>query len=202
MVQRRELALELGPDSFPSFDVAARMSDGVSAVSQRLRGALGVAVETQLAWPDEWTAWRQWRAAVEYIGVLVFQFPKVPLTDVRDTALLHFPIPAIGINSRESVPGARVFTLVHELIHVALSRGNDEQVALHEPRSEEAWLDVERFAEETASHIIIPAPALDELDIVAVSDQYPELGVMTRVVGEKIVETTIAYDGSITLPEE
>jgi hypothetical protein len=42
----------------------------------------------------------------------------------------------------------------------------------------------------------------DELDIVAVSDQYPELGVMTRVVGEKIVETTIAYDGSITLPEE
>ncbi|HMB94320.1 MAG TPA: hypothetical protein VKP65_25960 [Rhodothermales bacterium] len=42
----------------------------------------------------------------------------------------------------------------------------------------------------------------DELDIVAVSDQYPDIGVMTRVVGEEIVETTIAYDGSITLPEE
>lgn len=40
----------------------------------------------------------------------------------------------------------------------------------------------------------------NEVDIVAVSDHYPELGVLTRVVGDEIVETRIAYDGSITLP--
>lgn len=162
MVQRRELALELGPDSFPPFDIAARMSDGVSAVSQRLRVALAVPIEAQFAWPNEWAAWRQWRGAVENLGVLVFQFPKVPLAEVRGTALLHYPLPAIGVNSKETTPGARVFTLMHELVHVALGRGRDEEVASREPRSDEAWAVVERFAEETASHIIIPTSALND----------------------------------------
>ncbi|MGE3843790.1 MAG: ImmA/IrrE family metallo-endopeptidase, partial [Vicinamibacterales bacterium] len=128
----------------------------------RLRTALGVSIGTQLAWPNEWVAWRHWRQAVETIGVLVFQFPKVPLSEVRGTAILHFPLPAIGINSKESSPGARVFTLMHELVHVTLARGNEEDVAIREPRSEEAWLQVERFVEETASHIIIPAAALND----------------------------------------
>jgi len=161
MVERRELALELGPDAFPSFDLAARMSDGAITVSERIRAALGVSLETQTAWPDEWAAWRHWRGAVENIGALVFQFPKVPLTEIRGTALLHFPSPAIGINSKESAPGARVFTLMHELVHVVLARGRDEDVALREPRSEQAWLEVERFAEETASQILIPALGVD-----------------------------------------
>jgi Zn-dependent peptidase ImmA (M78 family) len=160
MIERRELALELGSDAFPPFDLAARMSEGTVPVAERLRAALGVSVETQLGWPNEWAAWRQWREAVENLGVLVFQFPKVPLTEVRGTALLHFPLPAIGINSRESAPGARVSTLIHELVHVALARGDDERVAVRETRSAAEWLEVERFAEETASQIIIPATAL------------------------------------------
>lgn len=163
MVERRELVLELGLDAFPRFNVAARMSDEAAAAAERIRTALGVAVETQLAWPHEWAAWREWRSAVENIGVLVFQFPKVPLAEVRGTALLHFPLPAIGINSRESAPGARVFTLIHELVHVALAHGDDEHVAARESRSTDAWLEVERFAEETASYILIPSTALNSV---------------------------------------
>jgi hypothetical protein len=34
---------------------------------------------------------------------------------------------------------------------------------------------------------------------VAVSDQYPDLGVLTKVMVEDITETIIAYDGSITI---
>ena len=40
----------------------------------------------------------------------------------------------------------------------------------------------------------------DELEVTAVSDYYPELGVLTRVEGTEIVNTEISYDGSITLP--
>ena len=47
--------------------------------------------------------------------------------------------------------------------------------------------------------IDITCATKEELNIVAVSDQYPDLGVLTKVVGEEVVETTIAYDGSITL---
>lgn len=56
--------------------------------------------------------------------------------------------------------------------------------------------------ERLPGRIKITRATKEELDIVAVSDHYPDLGVLTRVVGEEIVETIIAYDGSITLPEE
>ena len=49
-------------------------------------------------------------------------------------------------------------------------------------------------------HIQITRATHAEVDIVAVSDDYPHIGVLTRVVDENIVETRIAYDGSITLP--
>ncbi|HEX9819247.1 MAG TPA: ImmA/IrrE family metallo-endopeptidase, partial [Methylomirabilota bacterium] len=108
----------------------------------------------------EWQAWRQWRQAVESAGVLVGQFPKVPLTQVRGVSLLHGPLPAIGINSKETSPGARSFTLIHELAHIALARGNEEQVALREGRDEAAWRQVEGFGEEVASAVLIPEEAL------------------------------------------
>jgi hypothetical protein len=117
---------------------------------------LSIAIETQTSWKNEWTAWREWRSAVESIGVLVFQFPSVPLAEVRGVALPHFPVPAVGINSRESAPAARVFTLVHEVVHLALSRAQEEDVALREKRSDTQWLEVERFAEEVASRVLVP----------------------------------------------
>ena len=85
------------------------------------------------------------------VGVLVFMFPKVPLTQVRGVTFPLFPMPAIGINSKETSAGARSFTLMHELAHVALVWGNEETVALQENRTESSWQELERFAEEVAS---------------------------------------------------
>lgn len=166
MVQRRDLALELGSDGFPTFTLTARLSEGAEAVSARVRSALAIPIETQTSWKDEWMAWREWRSAVESIGVLVFQFPSVPLAEVRGVALPHFPVPAVGINSRESAPAARAFTLVHEVVHLALSRAQEEDVALREKRNDTQWLEVERFAEEVTSHVLVPAAALDATLVV------------------------------------
>jgi Zn-dependent peptidase ImmA (M78 family) len=83
---------------------------------------------------------------------------------------LHFPLPAIGINSKEQSPGARIYTLVHELTHIALAIGQEERVALRERRTDVQWQEVERFAEEAASEAIIPADALREaLRVVSVA---------------------------------
>ncbi len=49
--------------------------------------------------------------------------------------------------------------------------------------------------------IQITKATADELEVTAVSDDYPDVGVLTRVFQEDIVETRIAYDGSITLPD-
>ena len=166
MSQRREVTLELSEElglPLTEFSFAAHLSETAPVVGARLREALGIHIEEQLGWTSEWQAWRTWRETVEATGVLVFQFPKVNLDQARGVTLLRFPLPAIGINSRESSPAARVFTLLHELVHLALAVGHEERAALAETRDEAAWSDVERFAEEAAGEALIPAATLSAL---------------------------------------
>lgn len=166
MAQRREAALELNDEmAIPlvEFRFAAHLSETPESVGARLRDALGIEVEEQLEWSSDWQAWRRWREAVEAMGVLVFQFPKVSLEQARGITLLKFPLPVIGVNSRESAPGARSFTLLNELTHLALAVGEEEQAALGETRDDAAWKEVERFAEEAASAVLIPAQTLSRL---------------------------------------
>lgn len=163
MSRRRETALELNEElGLPviEFNIAAHLAESPADVGARLRSMLGITPDEQLGWTSEWQAWRRWRETVEALGALVFQFPKVSLDQARGVSLFSFPLPAIGINSKESSPAARSFTLLHELTHLALAMGKEERVALGETRDNSAWLEVERFAEESASEALIPAEML------------------------------------------
>lgn len=120
---------------------------------------LGIPVAMQLAWANEWQAWNSWRAAAEKLGLLVFQFAKVPLEEVRGLALLRTPLPVVAVNSKE-IPEARSFTVFHEIVHIMLAVGDEEAPALRETRSAPEWEKVERFAEIAASHALVPEPAL------------------------------------------
>ncbi len=162
MVTRRENALnligELG-DRIPEFMMRASMRESPVDVGNRLRAATRVTLETQTGWKDPWQAWREWRAAVERLGILVFQFPKVGIDEVRGLALLRTPLPAVGVNGKE-LPEARIYTLFHEVVHLMLAAANEEAPAIRERRPGNEWIEVERFAEIAASHAIIPEDAL------------------------------------------
>lgn len=119
-------------ETVPDFTLQAHLREVPREVGRRLREALGVSVQEQLEWRNEWQAWRRWREATESVGALVFQFPKVSLEQVRGVSLLKFPLPAIDINGKESAPGARIFTLLHESTHITLAAGNEEKAALNE----------------------------------------------------------------------
>lgn len=165
MLTRRENALNLmgelgGP--IPDFTLRAQLRESPAEVGKRLRLATGIEVPTQLAWTNEWEAWRTWRSAVEQMGVLVFQFGKVPLRQVRGLALLRTPMPVAAINGKE-IPEAKAFTLFHETVHLMLAAGNDEAPAARERRTGSEWLEVERFAEVAASHALVPEDALREV---------------------------------------
>jgi Zn-dependent peptidase ImmA (M78 family)/transcriptional regulator with XRE-family HTH domain len=163
MLSRRAVALNLAEElgeALPSFELIAHLRETPSVVGARLRATLMLSLDTQLAWANEWQAWRWWRTAAEDAGVLVFQFTKVELTEARGVSLLHWPLPAVGINSKERVPETKVFTLLHEMVHLMLARGHEEQPALLEQRSSAEWTSVERFAESAASHAFVPEEAL------------------------------------------
>lgn len=150
---------ELG-EEVPGFKLKAHLNENPVVVADRLRKDLKIDIATQTGWRDEWQAWHGWREAVENLGVLVFQFLKVGLNDARGLSLLRFPLPAVGINSKEKVAGSKSYTLMHELIHLMLAAVHEEETALKEKRSDKQRETVERFAETAASHVLVPESVL------------------------------------------
>lgn len=165
MLARRENAVnlieELG-ERLAGFKLRAHLTEAPADVARRIREATAISADTQLAWPNEWRAWAAWRGSVEDLGVFVFLFPGVALEEARGLALLREPLPVVAINSKE-MPEARAFTLFHELVHIMLAAGNEEQPAIRERRPAREWTVVERFAEGVASHVLIPERVLQEL---------------------------------------
>jgi hypothetical protein len=107
---------------------------------------LSITLESQLAWESEFIAFRAWREAAERIGLLICQFPGKDLLEVRGTSILHFPLPVVGISSKE-IPLSKPFTLFHEIVHIALAASDEEKPAASEHRPEPDWLRVERFCD-------------------------------------------------------
>ena len=158
LVQRRRIALhlyaELGDEPI-DFPLRAHLREDPEAAGVSLRAALGIPVSSQLGWESEFVAYRAWREAVEGLAVLVCQFPGKGLGGIRGTSILRFPLPVIGISSKE-LALSKPFTLLHELVHVALAASQEESPALTEVGSETHWLEVERFCETAAGAALMP----------------------------------------------
>jgi len=115
---RREIALELLEEP-PTFALRAHLADDPNQVAARLRTALGVTGPEQKAWPNTRAAFNSWRDAVEALGVLVLQMTSVDPNEARGFSIADRPMPVVVANNRDPV-GARSFTIIHELTHVAL----------------------------------------------------------------------------------
>lgn len=162
MIYRRQVALrlldEVG-DGAESFALRATLKEDPIKVAERLRETLHISSETQFSWNNEWEAWRRWREAVESLGVLVFQFSKVTPDEMRGISLLDFPLPVVGVNSKE-IPASKPFTLLHELAHLMLANAHEERPALEENRPASDWKKVEKYAETVAGAVLMPEPLL------------------------------------------
>jgi Zn-dependent peptidase ImmA (M78 family) len=88
----------------------------------------------------------------------VCQFPGKGLEDARGTSIVHFPLPVVGISSKE-LPLSKPFTLLHEVVHLALAAEREVSPALEESRPESDWLKVERFCETAAASALMPRDA-------------------------------------------
>jgi Zn-dependent peptidase ImmA (M78 family) len=152
----REAALSLLDDSedISPFPVAVALADDPEHVGGLIRAALKVADSDQLAWKDSYDALRAWRLAVEGLGVLVVNMQGVNVNDARGFSLADFPLPLIAINAKDR-PNGRVFTLMHEVAHLALHEGGicdwtPEQRLIPDNRK------IETFCNRVASAVLLP----------------------------------------------
>lgn len=123
--QRREIALELLEDAGEEPpDFGLRIAAGISNedAGAEIRAFLGVDIHEQSSWHDSDQALKEWIGRVEARGALVFQAEKVPLQVMRGFSISSTKLPVIVINGQD-FPNGRIFTLFHELAHLALNAG-------------------------------------------------------------------------------
>jgi Zn-dependent peptidase ImmA (M78 family)/DNA-binding XRE family transcriptional regulator len=152
-ISRRDAALEilaqLGEQP-PAFGIRGTRAEGATALANRIRGFLGVSLETQRSWTNPYEALRLWITAVERAGVLVFHFSDVDSEVARGFSLAERPLPVIAINGKDS-PRGRIFTVFHELAHVTLNLGG--LCDLHDRGGD--W--IEPFCNQVAAEALVPS---------------------------------------------
>jgi Zn-dependent peptidase ImmA (M78 family) len=159
----REAALSLldDPSEMPPFPVAVSLADDPEQVGGIVRAALSVTDDEQLAWKDPYEALRAWRLAVENLGVLVVNMQGVKVSDARGFSIAEFPLPLIGINAKDRANG-RVFTLMHEVAHLALHEGGICDWT-PEQRLTPANRRIETFCNRVAAAVLLPRPLVLEV---------------------------------------
>lgn len=158
---RRQVVLDLHAlrgEAPPSFTARASLSEDSEGVAGRVRAMLGISYQAQTALATDYEAWNAWRAAVEGLGVLVFQVERVDVAEMRGFCLAKEPSPVIATNIKDA-PRGRIFTLLHEVAHLLL--GEEGLCDLSEHGSvplEERKVEV--FANRVAAAVLMPAKEL------------------------------------------
>lgn len=148
------------------------ISAAAASVASTWRNRLGVPVEVQLAWRSASVAFNAWRAAVEASGVTVVQF-SMGTKSCRGFSLWDDSSPLIAVNTAWT-DEARSFTLFHEFGHL-LTR--TDSACASAPVAAQAGDRTERWCEEFAAGVLIPAEALSAVHRV---DGVPALAALAR----------------------
>ena len=118
---KRESALEIysqAEDEPPQFALQIPPNADPEEVATWISGQLRISMDQRRQWANEYEALNAWRAAVEALGVLVMQVSEVAVAEMRGCSIALFPLPIIILNSGDR-PLGRVFSLLHELVHLA-----------------------------------------------------------------------------------
>lgn len=149
----RELYEQLG-EAVPRLEVGIDPSEKAETAGARIREILGVTWETQLKWPSAHAALNGWRAAVEHLGILVFQSGEMSVEEMRGISIPHGPLPVILLNSGDA-PHGRIFTLLHEFAHILLANAGYETSSLEGQRKPEDQR-LERISNRFAAAALLP----------------------------------------------
>lgn len=163
--ERRSVAVELleRVDDMPVWDIDATLQDDPEELAERIRAKLNITMAQQSRWGDASKAFRAWRNSIEDSGILVSVLGgahhQVPLSEVRGFALAERPLPLIVINGKDRTNG-RIFTLMHELAHVALGVSAIENEVEPNKRMPAPIRKIETFCNKVAAAVLMPRTSL------------------------------------------
>src|SRR3546814_536729 len=98
----------------------------ITDMTTAVRRYLGVSLEQQCAWRDDETALKEWRAALQRVGVFVFK-DAFRTDDFSGFCLYDEEFPIIYVNN-SSAKTRQIFTYFHELAHLVFHTSGIDKV--------------------------------------------------------------------------
>ena len=182
-VAQREVLLDLyeispastaAPSSLP--DLGASRDPDTSG--ERLRSFIGVELAEQRRAARARSELSLWIDAIEAKAILVMQTRGVDSAEMQGFSLSDWPFPVIALNGSDQ-PRRRLFTLLHELAHLALNLGGLCDLQESQQRSSArvaADREIEHRCNAIAASVLLPRRALLQ-DVAerrdAVANQWP-----------------------------
>ena len=154
---RREIARDLYErfqEDIPHTTAVVHPDEDEDVVAQRVRELLGISWAEQLSWNGPYAALDTWRSAIERQGVLVFQTGKISVDEMRGISMPDGPLPVIVLNNADA-PHGRIFTLLHEFIHILLNNGGHRTSKLEGQKLPEDQI-LERVGNRFAAALLMP----------------------------------------------
>lgn len=119
--------------------------------------ALGITMQDRRRWSTVYEALNGWKSAAEALGALVFQVSGVAVEEMRGCSISLRPLPIIVLNSADS-PLGRIFTLLHELTHIA--RGESSICDMTDETQAKTVAQVEQYCNHVAGAVLVPGNEL------------------------------------------
>lgn len=103
----------------------------------------------------------RWIDAIEAKSILVAEIGQIKLEEMRGCSISDQPFPAIILNSSDT-PNGKVFTLLHELVHILLHVGGICDLEVRRAASTSHKAPLERFCNEVAAATLMPRSLLEQ----------------------------------------
>jgi Zn-dependent peptidase ImmA (M78 family)/DNA-binding XRE family transcriptional regulator len=169
-VSRRNLVMDLLDESSTGdFSYLGRVSleKDPEQAGKYIRQILDIDWNLQKKMKDAREALNWWKESIENLNVLVFhtnhQGNIVELEEARGFSISEPRFPVIVLNSKDSHAG-RIFTLLHELVHLMLNEGGICDCREHALPAQIPH--VEMFCNRTAGAVLVPSDILMNHEVV------------------------------------
>ncbi len=164
--ERRDAIIEfydLLEESPPEVTLELNESAEPERTAQEIRKFLRFNTALLKQCKDERSAYKFWRRLVEGRGILVCQTSvnthlSIHLNTVRGFCIAENPLPVIVVNPKDN-PYGRIFTIVHELVHLGLGKSAMQNTGLG------TYPDLnptEVFCNQVAAYVLVPTHELLE----------------------------------------
>ena len=198
--ERRETLIELYEllgESAPQVTLELSKADAPERAAQEIREFLQFNTELLQQCNDDRSALKFWRKIVEETGILVCQTSvnshlSLELETVRGFCIAQKPLPVIVVNPKDS-PYGRIFTVVHELVHIALGKSVVQNMELRQVRPPDNPTEV--FCNEVAAGVLVPKDELsEEVNLPTLETDLPQISKYFRVSPEVIMRRLLTLD--------